>query len=69
MRASRLPLSGSPSPLGEGAGGWGQPLTGFTLVSCDEQRIKFARRDAEMDAHPEITLTWQQIRSSIEGKT
>ena len=35
----------------------------------DEQRAELARRDAEMDANPEIALTWQQIRSSVEGKT
>jgi putative addiction module component (TIGR02574 family) len=34
----------------------------------DEQRAELARRDAEMEANPGIALTWQQIRSSVEGK-
>jgi putative addiction module component (TIGR02574 family) len=33
-----------------------------------EQRAELARRDAELDANPGIALTWEQIRSSIEGK-
>ncbi len=33
-----------------------------------EQRAELARRDAELDAHPEIALTWEQIRASIEKK-
>jgi hypothetical protein len=32
----------------------------------DEQRAEIARRDAELDAHPEIALTWEQVRSEIE---
>lgn len=33
-----------------------------------EQRVDLARRDAELDANPEIILTWEQIRESVEGK-
>jgi putative addiction module component (TIGR02574 family) len=33
-----------------------------------EQRQELARRDAEMDANPEIALTWEQVRASIEQK-
>jgi putative addiction module component (TIGR02574 family) len=33
-----------------------------------EQRAELARRDAELDANPEMALTWEQIRSSIEAK-
>ena len=33
----------------------------------DAQRAELARRDAELDAHPEIALTWEQIRTSIEN--
>jgi hypothetical protein len=32
----------------------------------DDQRAELARRDAELDAHPEIALTWEQVRSEIE---
>jgi putative addiction module component (TIGR02574 family) len=31
-----------------------------------EQRAELARRDAELDANPEIALTWEQIRASVE---
>jgi putative addiction module component (TIGR02574 family) len=31
-----------------------------------EQRAEFARRDAEMDANPEIGLTWEQVRAGLE---
>jgi putative addiction module component (TIGR02574 family) len=30
------------------------------------QRGELARRDAELEAHPEIALTWDQIRAGIE---
>jgi putative addiction module component (TIGR02574 family) len=33
-----------------------------------EQRAELARRDAELEANPEIALTWEQIRTSIEAK-
>jgi putative addiction module component (TIGR02574 family) len=33
----------------------------------EAQRAELARRDAELDANPEIALTWEQIRSSIEN--
>jgi putative addiction module component (TIGR02574 family) len=31
------------------------------------QRAELNRRDAELDSNPEIALTWEQIRSSVEG--
>jgi putative addiction module component (TIGR02574 family) len=34
-----------------------------------EQRAELARRDAELDAHPEIALTWEQVRASVEKKS
>jgi putative addiction module component (TIGR02574 family) len=33
-----------------------------------EQRAELARRDAELDAHPESALTWEQVRVSVESK-
>ena len=33
-----------------------------------EQRTELARRDAEMEANPEIGLTWDQVRAKIEGR-
>ncbi len=33
-----------------------------------EQRAELARRDAELDANPEIALSWEQIRASVEKK-
>ncbi len=33
-----------------------------------EQRSELARRDAELDAHPEIAMTWEQVRASVETK-
>jgi len=33
-----------------------------------EQRAELARRDAELDANPGIALTWEQIRSGVEGR-
>ena len=33
-----------------------------------EQRAELLRRDAEMEAHPENALTWQQIREYIDRK-
>lgn len=33
------------------------------------QRAELARRDAEMDANPEIALTWNQIRASVEKRS
>jgi hypothetical protein len=32
------------------------------------QRADLMRRDAELDANPEITLSWEQVRASIEGR-
>lgn len=31
-----------------------------------DQQTELARRDAELDTHPEIALTWEQIRASVE---
>jgi putative addiction module component (TIGR02574 family) len=33
-----------------------------------EQRDELARRDGELDATPQIALTWEQIRASVEKK-
>jgi len=33
-----------------------------------ELRAELARRDAEMDANPEIAITWEQIRSRVVGE-
>jgi putative addiction module component (TIGR02574 family) len=33
-----------------------------------EQRAELARRDAELDANPDMALTWEQIRASVERK-
>lgn len=33
----------------------------------DAQRAELWRRDAEMDAHPEIGLTWEQVRAEMEA--
>jgi putative addiction module component (TIGR02574 family) len=32
------------------------------------QRAELARRDAELEANPEIALSWGQIRASVEGR-
>jgi len=42
----------------------GQPCRPLT----SEQRKELDRRDAEMNANPEIALTWEQIRASVEAK-
>jgi putative addiction module component (TIGR02574 family) len=34
----------------------------------DDQRAELARRDAELEARPEIALTWELIRASVEGR-
>jgi putative addiction module component (TIGR02574 family) len=34
----------------------------------DAQRAELTRRDAELDAHPERALTWEQIRANVEGR-
>jgi putative addiction module component (TIGR02574 family) len=34
-----------------------------------EQQAELARRDAELDETPEIAMTWQQIRESVETKS
>ncbi len=33
-----------------------------------EQRAELARRDAELEANPELALSWEQIRTSVEGR-
>ena len=33
-----------------------------------EQSAELTRRFAELDANPSIALTWEQIRTRIEGK-
>lgn len=33
-----------------------------------ERRAELARRAEEMEAHPERSLTWEQIRASAEAK-
>jgi putative addiction module component (TIGR02574 family) len=33
-----------------------------------EQRLELARRDAELDANPNMALTWEEIRASVEVK-
>lgn len=39
-------------------------------VSCltDQQRVELAHRNAEMDARPEIAMTWEEIRARVEKK-
>jgi putative addiction module component (TIGR02574 family) len=32
------------------------------------ERAELARRDAELDAHPERALTWEQIRAAVERR-
>ncbi len=33
-----------------------------------DQRAELARRDAELEANPELALTWEQIRAAVEGR-
>jgi putative addiction module component (TIGR02574 family) len=33
-----------------------------------EQQAELIRRDADLDANPDIALTWEQIRESVEKK-
>jgi putative addiction module component (TIGR02574 family) len=33
-----------------------------------EQRAELARRDAELDARPELGLTWEQIKAGLGSK-
>ena len=33
-----------------------------------DQRAELARRDAELEANPELALTWEQIRATVEGR-
>ena len=33
-----------------------------------EQRAELTRRDAELEANPDLAMTWQQIRASMEMK-
>lgn len=35
----------------------------------DEQYAEILRRDAELDAHPELEMTWEEFRASIEDET
>lgn len=44
--------------------GEARPRTRLTA----EQQAELARRDAELDATPDIALTWEQIRESVEKK-
>lgn len=39
-----------------------RPKGGLTA----EQRTELARRDAELDAHPEAAMTWEEIRARVE---
>jgi putative addiction module component (TIGR02574 family) len=32
------------------------------------QKAELVRRDAELDANPEIALSWEEIRASVEAK-
>ena len=32
-----------------------------------EQRAELARRDLELDAHPERGMSWDQIRAAVEN--
>jgi putative addiction module component (TIGR02574 family) len=32
------------------------------------QKAELVRRDAELDANPEIALSWEAIRASVEAK-
>ena len=33
-----------------------------------EQHAELVRRDAELEAHPERALTWEQIRAAVERR-
>ena len=33
-----------------------------------DQRAELNRRDAELEASPEMALTWEQIRANVEGQ-
>jgi len=35
--------------------------------TTSKQREELARRDADLTAHPEIALSWEQIRASIKA--
>lgn len=35
----------------------------------EEQLAEIHRRDADLAANPETALTWQQIRTSVEGRS
>jgi putative addiction module component (TIGR02574 family) len=37
-------------------------------VLSSEQRDALERRDRELDAHPEQSLTWEQIHKQVESK-
>lgn len=39
-----------------------------TAELTPEQRAELSRRDAELDANPEIAMSWEQIRASVEKK-
>lgn len=39
-----------------------------TEALTDEQRQLFARRTAELDANPDIALTWEQIKARVKGQ-
>ena len=40
-----------------------------SLQLTDEQQAELARRDAELEANPDIALTWKQIRDSVKRPT
>jgi len=44
----------------------GDELPSPTLTPSQIEQLR--RRDAEMDADPGIALTWEQIRTRVEGR-
>jgi putative addiction module component (TIGR02574 family) len=45
------------------------PIPGVPLPISSELKAELERRDAELDAHPESALTWEQIRGGIENRS
>ena len=41
----------------------------LSLDLSDDQFEELTRRDAELDAHSERALTWNEIRTSIESQS
>ena len=33
----------------------------------NKQRLELTKRNAELDANPEIAMTWEEIRSQVES--